>query len=414
MSYILPPDAAIVETAVNSNTDAITANSTTLVSHGTRLTNTEAATTTNATNITSNDTDIAALQGDVATLQTSVSTNGVDIATNTSGLATLNGEKGTANGIATLDGSSEVPLAQLKTGVANGIATLDGNGDVPLSQLGNVPPSGATLGANTFTDQQTVNVGATSKPALLCKADIDKEGWIQCERVFTGTPNTTYNGNYSANAMTFHNPDGWTGFFPSYRAVLIDMVSNSTSKYLRYFIEDDRVFAKQHIDASPTNFVFSENDATWACQNMYCQNALTVTSDKKAKMKLKKEKKGLKFLTKLKPKKWKRKRNGKEGNRVHHGLVAQDVEELLKDPQFVDTDGEDGFVCKEVEYLHKKNEKGEWYTSTETRKNPDGTDYYHYSLRMGEFIGPLIAAVGELDTELTAIKARLAKLEKKK
>jgi hypothetical protein len=40
-----------------------------------------------------------------------------------------------ASGLATLDGSTKVPLAQLYAGTANGLATLDGSSKVTASQL---------------------------------------------------------------------------------------------------------------------------------------------------------------------------------------------------------------------------------------------------------------------------------------
>lgn len=46
-----------------------------------------------------------------------------------------NTEKGTANGVATLDGTIQVPMAQLKHGVVNGLADLDENAKVPMTQL---------------------------------------------------------------------------------------------------------------------------------------------------------------------------------------------------------------------------------------------------------------------------------------
>lgn len=60
------------------------------------------------------------------------------------GLATLNGSGdvpatqlpiGVANGVAGLDGSTKVPIAQLPAGTANGVASLDGTGKVPAAQL---------------------------------------------------------------------------------------------------------------------------------------------------------------------------------------------------------------------------------------------------------------------------------------
>lgn len=44
-------------------------------------------------------------------------------------------QKGKANGVASLNESGKVPLAQLLAGVAGGLATLNANGKVPLAQL---------------------------------------------------------------------------------------------------------------------------------------------------------------------------------------------------------------------------------------------------------------------------------------
>jgi hypothetical protein len=43
--------------------------------------------------------------------------------------------EGAANGLATLDATTKVPMLQLSAGVANGLATLDAAGLVPESQL---------------------------------------------------------------------------------------------------------------------------------------------------------------------------------------------------------------------------------------------------------------------------------------
>jgi hypothetical protein len=83
---------------------------------------------------------------------------------------------GVPNGAASLDGSGRVPSAQLalavltsQLGVANGAASLDSGGQVPASELGNVPPAvlpgdfypedyGAVGGAKIATD---VSINAT-------------------------------------------------------------------------------------------------------------------------------------------------------------------------------------------------------------------------------------------------------------
>ncbi len=47
-------------------------------------------------------------------------------------------KRGAANGVAPLDASAEVPMANLKTGGANELCALDGSGKVPVSNLPDV------------------------------------------------------------------------------------------------------------------------------------------------------------------------------------------------------------------------------------------------------------------------------------
>lgn len=65
---------------------------------------------------------------------------------------------GAVNGVASLDGSGKVPVAQLPAGTANGVAALDGGGKVPLAQL----PSSIAGGLN----YQGAWNASTNSPAL--------------------------------------------------------------------------------------------------------------------------------------------------------------------------------------------------------------------------------------------------------
>jgi len=111
-------------------------------------------------------------------------------------------EKGTNNGVATLDSGGDVPLAQLgnspsapvdsvngQTGVVvldktdiglgnvdnvqqiplsekgsnNGVATLDSGGDVPLGQLGNVPASASIFGSEPhYLESESESTNSTT------------------------------------------------------------------------------------------------------------------------------------------------------------------------------------------------------------------------------------------------------------
>lgn len=62
-------------------------------------------------------------------------------------------QKGVANGVASLDGSGKVPVAELPAGTANGVASLDGTGRVPAGQLP------ASFGAEVFS--ANIAAGAT-------------------------------------------------------------------------------------------------------------------------------------------------------------------------------------------------------------------------------------------------------------
>lgn len=112
--------------------------------------------------------------GGVATLDGSSHVPAAQLA-----LALLAAAAGAPNGVATLDGSSHVPAAQLANailasalGVANGAASLDSSGQVPLSELGNVPVSkhdwqffpedyGAVGHAKLATDVATTSASQT-------------------------------------------------------------------------------------------------------------------------------------------------------------------------------------------------------------------------------------------------------------
>ena len=78
---------------------------------------------------------------------------------------------GTANGLATLDFNTLVPMTQLKTGVASALATLDAQGHVPFTQLNAGAPSGiATLTAGGLITPTQLPSG-TSPTSLAKSAD---------------------------------------------------------------------------------------------------------------------------------------------------------------------------------------------------------------------------------------------------
>jgi hypothetical protein len=92
--------------------------------------------------VTSLVADLGAITSDISVSQGNIATNTADIATNVADIAArqLLSEKGQANGYASLDGSAEVPFAQLPTGtggsvVAVGNHTHDIDGIVEVNPL---------------------------------------------------------------------------------------------------------------------------------------------------------------------------------------------------------------------------------------------------------------------------------------
>lgn len=345
MSYILPADPTAIETAVATNADAITANSTTLSTHGTRLNATEAATTTNTAdiatntaNITTNDSEIAALQStvsghttsigtntsNISTNATSISTNTSNISTNTSGISAINAAKGAADGFCPLDGSSKVPEVNIPSVVSN----LTVKNALELRNVG-----------STNTDFELVPLLTNAYPRLLyvfSQGDADKQ--------------MSFAMGASGNSTTK------TGFFPG----AYTLGTNYTEVSLG-----------------------SNVNASEAWDHIYLNNAPTIVSDRKTKMNIAKERRGMSFLKKLKPRTWKRK-IGQGKGKVHHGLVAQELMEVLT-----------------------AEEQEEFLAPPET---PDGV----WGIRYGELWGPIIQTVQELAADNEGIKARLDALEKKK
>lgn len=351
MSYVLPADPTAIETAVATNADAITANSTTLTLHGTRLTATESATTTNTANIAtntaaiaSNDTDIATNASNIATNTSNISTNATNISSNatnisanttnisanTSGISAINAAKGAANGFCPLDGSAKVPAANMTSTFTSGVEVTSGGVqtsfiDLPSTALGPYARIGTGSIGGYYRMEVTTEPGDAAGQA----------GW------YFGVP---------GNSSTV------TGIHPA----SITLGSNFTENSLGN-------------NASALNI--------W--DYLYVNNSPVVTSDRKTKKEIKDETRGMAFLKKLKPRTWKRK-IGSGMDKKHHGLVAQELMEILtseEQEEFLSfpPNGEEGVI----------------------------------GIRYGEFTAPLIKAVQELEAENAAIKARLDILESK-
>ena len=110
--------------------------------------------------------------------------------------------------------------------------------------------------------------------------------------------------------------------------------------------------------------------------DVYATNGTIQVSDRREKKEIKEEKLGLDFINKLNPVAFKR----KEGTRNHHGLIAQNVEKILKEM------GKDSNFFAGL--IHNQD------------TDEDGNKNDVYGLRYEEFIGPIIKAIQEIAEKL--------------
>jgi len=146
-----------------------------------------------------------------------------------SGVATLDGSvkvpiaqlpAGTASGVATLDGSVKVPIAQLPAGTASGVATLDGSTKVPIGQL----PTGATVATVAIGNDArlsdtrsptalSVVDGSVSASAAIAWSKISKSGAVASDVSASPATHATANANVhglpaSVNVLGNRNASG--------------------------------------------------------------------------------------------------------------------------------------------------------------------------------------------------------------
>jgi len=122
---------------------------------------------------------------------------------------------GAASGVATLDGSVKVPIAQLPAGTASGVATLDGSTKVPIGQL----PTGATVATVAIGNDArlsdtrsptalSVVDGSVSASAAIAWSKISKSGAVASDVSASPATHATANANVHglpANANVLGN-----------------------------------------------------------------------------------------------------------------------------------------------------------------------------------------------------------------
>jgi hypothetical protein len=129
-----------------------------------------------------------------------------------SGAVTLSVPKGIANGVASLDATTKVPVSQLPAGTANGVASLDSSGKVPVSQLPSTGVNGGVSGPSTIT----VTPGLINKTTC---ADITPTGaftGLSTSLVISLTPVGALNAaDWGRESIT------WTPYVSASNALLI-------------------------------------------------------------------------------------------------------------------------------------------------------------------------------------------------
>ena len=117
--------------------------------------------------------------------------------------------------------------------------------------------------------------------------------------------------------------------------------------------------------------------------NIFCVN-LNESSDRRLKNTIQTSDLGLSFINKLNPVSYKfiRTEEQKKDNRTHYGLIAQEVEEVIK-------------------------EEGKTLDDFAAVAEIEG----EYGINYSEMISPLIKAIQELSAEVSTLKTKIAVLE---
>ena len=218
----------------------------------------------------------------------------------------------------------------------------------------------------------------------------------------------TYNGYSTGHSMEI----GRTGSYAyslSYDRSLGQYKGNIVSGYdIRFQCQGN-----QRIVISDSGHLYPYLDDTYDLglsnkrfDDIYATSGTVNTSDRNEKNTITDTDLGLDFINRLSPKSYKF--NGK--TRIHYGLIAQDIEDVLEDINKPTSDFA-GFIKSQ-----KYRQVGEEIT------NDDGTiieepineiveGEYTYGLRYTEFISPMIKAIQELKADNDALRARIETLE---
>lgn len=272
----------------------------------------------------------------------------------------------------------------------------------------NASEVGAAAASHThtnFTSETKFSNGTYTDPASGVQCGAKVSGNFAAGTVYEGgnklSDRYQAKGNYAATNHT-HN------YLPLTGGTITGDVTLSSTGGRKINIHDTRGYTDRSVtvsngtsaaDISPTTDISislgSSASKRWKsvyAQYMYVSSGTAVTSDRNLKntindldTEMSKE-----LITRLKPSSFKY--NESESDRTHFGLIAQDVEEALK---------EIGLTTKDFAGLVIENEK------SEDGKEENKT----YALRYEEFIAPLIKVVQNQQNTINNLEERLLKLE---
>ena len=150
--------------------------------------------------------------------------------------------------------------------------------------------------------------------------------------------------------------------------------------------------------------MFDLGASTFGWRNIYVQNGLISTSDRRKKKDIIDATKGLDFLKKLRPVEY-RLKDG-DSNRVHYGLIAQEVESVMRD-DYGDTTGlGNACVIKSPRLVPDETFDATPDAMGRTPRVPlvSSATEFDFGLRYEELISPLIKAVQELEERVATLE----------
>ena len=356
----------------------------------------------------------------------------------------LNGSSGSANQILQTDGTYVSFVDRNADRIVDGNSSIvvNNNSDVQFTGDGTqfllYDASENRLQVDSTTDFVVDNelyVGRTGNYAILGDAHIDNK--LEVGKTNTGYSTiTAYSDvnnvaadillkpNYIGTAIAgayIYSTYGDNGSYRNNAEFLVDLpvvdgaFGDYTSLGTQNVIRVD--FGGRHYSRSlhpidDDQYTLGHSNGLW--NELFCSNATINTSDRRYKKDISYDMLGLDFLEKLKPCSYK----WKNGVRTHHGMIAQEVKEVLK--QYYEFDGE---KCDFAGYIYEKTEASENEKWNETTKSWDKVyteEKDYYGLRYGEFISPIIKGVQELsqreknlNMEVKGLESRVSDLETK-